>query len=160
MNLESAWWHAYNQQSKNEAICWRMSHLPRQAAYLNSNALPPSIMNTPPAWQMGNTRSVLVPSHSWAPASDPTSTLPQGEATELARRGPKPPVLQACSWLLILVWTENTHRKRLSCSSHGKWSRTIGTSDHRHQGGTQRQKGEKWRRDLAWRPHLRALRCP
>lgn len=119
MNLESAWWHAYNQQSKNEAICWRMSHLPRLAAYLNSNALPPSIMNTPPAWQMGNTSSVLV-SHSSAIASDSTSTLSQREVTEQARRGPKLPVLQASGWLLILVWAENTHSKRLSYSGHAR----------------------------------------
>lgn len=115
MNLESAWWHAYNQQSKNEAICWRMSHLPRLAAYLNSNALPPSIMNTPPAWQIGNTCSVLVP-HASALASDSTSRLLQREVTEQARRGPKPPVLQASGWLLILVWIESTHSMRLSCS--------------------------------------------
>jgi hypothetical protein len=143
MNLESAWWHAYNQQSKNEAICWRMSHLPRQAAYLNSNALPPSIMNTPPAWQMGNTRSVLVP-HSSALAADSTSVLSQTEITEQARRGLKPPALQACGWLLILVWIENTHRKRLPYSGPGECSINCTQTTTNIREGPRDREGEKW----------------
>lgn len=58
MNLESAWWHAYNQQSKNEAICWRMSHLPRQACISEQQPpLPPLIMNTPQAVADGRNSS-------------------------------------------------------------------------------------------------------
>lgn len=158
MNLESAWWHAYNQQSKNEAICWRMSHLPRQAAYLNRNALPPSIMNTPPAWQMGNTCSVLVP-HSSALAADSITALSQTEMTEQARRGLKPLALQACGWLLILVWNENTHRKRLSYSGHGECSiDCIQTTTNTREGPRDRGR-EVNAVDLAG-PHFMALRHP
>lgn len=135
MNLESAWWHAYNQQSKNEAICWRMSHLPRQAAYLNSNALPPSIMNTPPAWQMGNTCSILVP-HSPALAADSTRAPSQTEMTEQARRGLKPPALHTVS----SSWCE---LKTPIGRGHGEHSIDY-TDYHRYQGGTQTPEEEKW----------------
>lgn len=47
-----------------------------------ATALPPSIMNTPPAWQMGNAGApVFVPQSFWALASAFTSTLTRGEVT-------------------------------------------------------------------------------
>lgn len=54
-----------------------------------ATALPPSIMNTPPAWQMGNAGApVFVPQSFWALASAFTSTLTRGEVklTTAAKR--------------------------------------------------------------------------
>lgn len=160
MNLESAWWHAYNQQSKNEAICWRMSHLPRQAAYLSSNALPPSIMNTPPAWQMGNTGSVLVPpllgssfrSHQHSPT---------GRSDRTSQEGAQASCFAGLRLAPHLGWNWK-HPKEEGCpvaavaSAPGlyyKWPQTPGR-DPETEGEERRQ----W--DSARRPHLRALRCP
>lgn len=88
MNLESAWWHAYNQQSKNEAICWRMSHLPRQGCISEQQLpLPPLIMNTPPAAADGQSSSFrLWPlARPGALPSDRTSPLLRGGEAQLPK---------------------------------------------------------------------------
>lgn len=162
MNLESAWWHAYNQQSKNEAICWRMSHLPRQAAYLSSNALPPSIMNTPPAWQMGNTGSVLVPpllgssfrSHQHSPT---------GRSDRTSQEGAQASCFAGLRLAPHLGWNWK-HPEEEGCpvaavaSAPGPYN-----NDHRHQGGTQRQRerndGSGTQLGGHTSEHLGALRC-
>lgn len=71
--------------------------------------------------------------HSLTERSDRTSQ----------ERAQTPPVLQACGWLLILVWTENTHRKRLPFSGHGKCPMDDTTNYHKYQGGSQSQRERK-----------------
>lgn len=141
MNLESAWWHAYNQQSKNEAICWRMSHLPRQGCISEQQPpLPPLIMNTPPAAADGQSSSFrlwplarpgALPSDRTGPAQG-RSTAPENSETSPGGKGnPGLPVLLTDGWLHGVA---SDTGKLLPSACDTPSSEEPATSDHKHQG--------------------------